>query len=518
MLYGAAVQFARHDGGSKGVTARQIILVPAAKVAFVREISEKHPRKPWGSMPYTLDLSEAALGAQIDDLLGMSWSDYKGSLSDVGTGWYLTHDIPVLFHIADDEAADMVKGKQMPRNIPLRFQRALDAVGSAVLGADAKPLADVLRDREYESLEYSPSDTLGARVKDTLTALGARIDENRTETLDRYTPPAAQARGAGEHLNGEKFAEWFADLPEEEEPEEAEAAPVAEPAGTVAADKRVRPGTTLTRPNGLPYVAREVNVGVRGMSDVDLMRDAMTRREHILLGGEPGTGKTALLEVAAPSLITYVASADTEASDLMGSYVVTLGEDGRESLLWQDGPVTRAAIEGRPILIDEISMIAPNQLTALYGLMDGRLTFTLPQNPARGTLHVKEGFVVLAAYNPNAPGSRMSEALASRFGLVAGFTSDYKVMRGLGVNERMVAAAEHMEKQRQNDEISWAPQSRDLLRFMADEKALGLLYALQNLLSNVPEVEVPVVKANLMERFGDVLRGPDAKKVGPLQI
>jgi hypothetical protein len=89
-------------------------------------------------------------------------------------------------------------------------------------------------------------------------------------------------------------------------------------------------------------------------------------------------------------------------------------------------------------------------------------------------------------------------------------------MRSLGVNERMVSAAEHMDKQRQNDEISWAPQARELLAFKDDESNLGLTFALNNLLANVPYTEVPVVKAHLLERFGDLLR--NTKIVGPLTI
>jgi nitric oxide reductase NorQ protein len=522
MFYGTAIQIASatHDGESQtGVSATQVILIPAAREAWVRNLSDEHPRKTWGRVSYTTDLFTltgvpAALGAA-------EWADYSTGLRDrvLAGESVLTHDVPVLFHVTDDEALELRSGV-MPRNIPLRFQRAVEAVGATVIGSGASPLLGVVNDREYDSLSFATGDNVANRVTGTMDALTARINEDRTATLDRYVPPAAVAKGGGTHMTSERADAFFAAHPEADEAREAaaeaEAETVAPPVALPTGDDKCKPGTSLTRPNGLPYVAREVKIGVKGVSDVDLMRAAKSHGKHIALYGEPGTGKTALLEVAFPGLITVVCSADTEAGDLMGSYVITMGEEGREALAWRDGPVTRAAIEGKTVLLDEISMVAPNQLTALFALMDGRTTFTIPQNPSRGTLHVKEGFSVVAAWNPNAPGSRVSEALLSRFGVKAEFTTDYAVMRSLGVNERMVSAAEHMDKQRQNDEISWAPQARELLAFKDDESNLGLTFALNNLLANVPYTEVPVVKAHLLERFGDLLR--NTKIVGPLTI
>ena len=520
MFYGTAIQIAAathgSDGEQTGVAATQVILIPAAREAWVRDLSDSHPRKTWRRTVYSTSL-DAITGSAA--LYTRDFADYASSLATLVKDGetVLTHDVPVLFHVKDEEVLEMRNDETMPRNVPLRFQRAVEAVGASVIGSGAVSLAAAVKDREYDSLSFATGANVSERITGTLDALTARINEDRTATLDRYVPPAATAKAGGTHMTTERADAFFADNPggiPASSPDAPE--PAAEPE-VVLAEGAVKPGTSLTRPNGQPYVARAVKIGVKGgISDVDLIRAAKSHGKHIALFGEPGTGKTALFEVALPGLITVVCSADTEAGDLMGSYVITMGADGRETLTWQDGPVTKAAVEGKTVLLDEISMVAPNQLTALFALMDGRTTFTIPQNPSRGTLHVKEGFSIVAAWNPNAPGSRVSEALLSRFGFKAEFTTDYATMRALGVNDRMVSAAEHMDKQRLNDEISWAPQARELLGFMDDEKNLGLTFALQNLLANVPPTEVPVVKAHLLERFGDLLR--DTKIVGPLTI
>ena len=53
-------------------------------------------------------------------------------------------------------------------------------------------------------------------------------------------------------------------------------------------------------------------------------------------------------------------------------------------------------------------------------------------------------------------------------------TTDYAVARDLGCNERLVQAAEHMAKQREDGEIGWAPEMRNLLDAKAIEEKFGI--------------------------------------------
>jgi MoxR-like ATPase len=171
------------------------------------------------------------------------------------------------------------------------------------------------------------------------------------------------------------------------------------------------------RPNGEKYYARSWG----DHSDIEVLRKAREKSQYVLLYGNPGTGKTAAVEAAFPEeLYTILGSGDTEVSDLVGSYV----QPPSGSFEWVDGTLVRAAEEGKVLLIDEIGLIDPKVLSVVYGLMDGRKELAVTANPERGVVKAKEGFYVIAATNPNAPGVRLSEALLSRFTIQAEMITD----------------------------------------------------------------------------------------------
>jgi hypothetical protein len=84
------------------------------------------------------------------------------------------------------------------------------------------------------------------------------------------------------------------------------------------------------------------------------------------------------------------------------------------------------------------------------------------------------------------------------------------VARTLGCNERLVQAAEHMAKQREAQEIGWAPEMRNLLDARDIEAKFGIVMALRALIMQAPEMEREVVEIILRERFGDL---PGAAKL-----
>ena len=109
------------------------------------------------------------------------------------------------------------------------------------------------------------------------------------------------------------------------------------------------------RPNGEKYFTRKWGEH----SDVEVLRKARQDSFYALLYGAPGCGKTAMVEASfGDSLYTILGSGDTEVSDLVGGYVQTPA-GGFE---WVDGPLVRAAEEGKVLLIDEIGLIDPKVL------------------------------------------------------------------------------------------------------------------------------------------------------------
>lgn len=252
------------------------------------------------------------------------------------------------------------------------------------------------------------------------------------------------------------------------------------------------------RPNGHNYYARTWGEH----SDIEVLRKAREANQFVMLYGSPGTGKTAAVEAAFPDeLYTILGSGDTEVSDLVGGYVQT-PSGGFE---WVDGSLVRAAEEGKVLLIDEIGLIDPKVLSVVYGLMDGRRELAVSANPERGVVKAKEGFWVVAATNPNAPGVRLSEALLSRFTIQAELTTDWSLAKKLGVPNAAVVAAQNLSKKMENGEVSWSPQMRELLAFRDLAKLFGTKWAIQNLLAAAPELDRPVAADVFTRVFGEAI-------------
>jgi len=402
--------------------------------------------------------------ASVGDL--PTWVDgYVNLTSHAPVPMDVSHG-PVLMEVTEDESTEADAGT-FPRNVGLRFARVLDAM-------DADPAATPVH-----------GGTLNEFMSEWVDACAG--DDNAW--LDRHVHPAGTARI----------------LPATPEPEaEAE---VTEPASTDPDAAAVYgwtypavKGGYVVRPNGDRYKVRKID----GTADVQVIRDSRLDREHVFLYGEPGTGKTAVIDASfGTDLVTMLGTEDTEVSDFIGGYTTR----GGGAYGWTDGALIESMERGVPLFVDEIGVIAPKTLTTLFSVMDGRDEIRITANPDRGTVKAKPGFMVLAATNPHAPGVRLSEALLSRFALHVEVTTDYSVCRELGVPDTIVTAAENLDKRRETGEIGWAPQMRECLRAKAQWDKRGQGFAIRNLISSAPEDDREVVAEVLSRTFGKKVTG-----------
>lgn len=257
---------------------------------------------------------------------------------------------------------------------------------------------------------------------------------------------------------------------------------------------------TYPRPNGELYYARDW--GIR--QDVTVMKTLREEKLSPLLFGEPGTGKTALTDATFPDLLTVVVTADTQVADLVGQFIPNpdFGSEDEPEFQWVDGPLTVAMVEGRPILLDEIGLGDAKILSILYGVMDGRGELVITANPKRGTITAAEGFHIIGATNPNAPGVRMSEALLSRFAVHVEVTTDWNLAIKLGVPSKIVGIAQRLSNMQKDNQIMWSPQFRELLAFRDIQKKFDETFAVSNLLAVCPAPDRAQVQETLSKVYG----------------
>jgi MoxR-like ATPase len=253
------------------------------------------------------------------------------------------------------------------------------------------------------------------------------------------------------------------------------------------------------RPNGMKYVPRTKSVDGVNVHDVTLVRKSIEAGLPVLLYGEPGCGKTALVEAAfGEDLYTVQGTVETETADFVGSWVQN--PDGTYG--WVDGPLILAMIEGKKLLVDEIALIDSRVMAVVYGVMDGRGELVVTQNPLRGTVHVESGFAVIGACNPNVPGAQMSDALLSRFIVHIEMTTDWSIASKLGVPAKITQVVRNLNQKFANGEVTQAPQLRELIAFRDVSESFGEAFALQNFISQIREENRGIAAAQIASVFG----------------
>lgn len=136
--------------------------------------------------------------------------------------------------------------------------------------------------------------------------------------------------------------------------------------------------------------------------EVAVFEAAYAARLPVLLKGPTGCGKTRFVEHMAArlfggdpesGLVTVSCHEDLTATDLVGRYLLKGGET-----VWRDGPLTRAAREGRLCYLDEIVEARKDTTVLIHSLTDHRRVLPIDKTGELLTAH--ENFLLVISYNP----------------------------------------------------------------------------------------------------------------------
>ena len=290
-------------------------------------------------------------------------------------------------------------------------------------------------------------------------------------------------------------------------------APAATPTNTTPATpasppvRPEHPGAAVRRRNGQLYYPRKLG---RNLTDIQALHKLRAAGIPVLLEGPPGTGKTSLVEAAFPDLILVAGDGDTQVADLVGSY--TMRADGGYEFTY--GPLITAMTEGRPLFLDDATLIPPKVLAAMYPAMDGRREIVVKEHRGE-TVTAQEGFYVIAGHNPGVHGAILTDALASRFATRIQVGTDWELALSLGVDERAVQIARNLATRHAAGDLAWSPQLREMLAFKAIHEVLGEDAAFGNLVALAPgedrEEVAAVVRTILGKAASPLALGKQAK-------
>ncbi len=275
---------------------------------------------------------------------------------------------------------------------------------------------------------------------------------------------------------------------------------------------------SLIRPNGEVYYTRNI----MGHLDVALLRKFRDTNQYVQLIGPPGAGKTSLAEAAfGKDLLTITGHGDMTVASIVGSYIPNRNKaEGESDWLWVDGPLTKAMKEGKPLLIDEATLIPPSSLDIVLSATDGRRTINLDECHDAPPVVAQEGFYVIMSYNPETlMGNQLGYAIRSRFGVIINVETDFSSADKLDIPPMAIKLALRLDKKNQSLIASggrgiWVPQMRELLQYkkIVDNK-LGEEFAWNNLYAQCPDIHKDTVHAEILSVMKTAPKTPALEKI-----
>lgn len=225
---------------------------------------------------------------------------------------------------------------------------------------------------------------------------------------------------------------------------------------------------------------------IEDLTDVEVIRRAVSGHMPVSLSGPPGTGKsTAVVAACAPRLEILRCYEGMTREDVFGMLAPVPGRPGEFS--YADGPVPRAMLAGTPLLVDDANWMPPGvQALLLPAAADDRAVEIIDRTNGPQVV-AAPGFSLVFTENPGI-GFGIIEPLRNRIALLIRVPVDYDIAADQGVPPPFIQVAKERQERAQQagDHTLWLPSVRELVHASASDDLFGLSFAAHALVGKCP--------------------------------
>lgn len=243
--------------------------------------------------------------------------------------------------------------------------------------------------------------------------------------------------------------------------------------------------------NMSPYISRNI----RGIRDLDLLKYAQEVRKNVLLFGDTGPGKTAMVMAFAAveqlPLVTIPCNGGIDPNSFWGSYVF---DEATGQPKWQESDVTAVIRHGGVLYLDEPNFMPPKTAASFHPLLDARRMVTIMERGNQRILAHEQTFIV-GSYNPDYEGTRpLNKAFRNRFKIKVLIDYSDEVEAKLVMMPVVLEIAQKMRAARKNGDLDTPCSTNMLVEFEELAVDLGLEFATENFIAAFEADERDAVK------------------------
>jgi len=249
------------------------------------------------------------------------------------------------------------------------------------------------------------------------------------------------------------------------------------------------------------YISRTI----ADVEDLDLLKYAQGEQKNVLLFGDTGPGKTAMVmayaAVTKQPIVTIACNGGIDPNTFWNSIVPDMETGGIKDV---DSEVTEVVRHGGILYLDEINFMPPKTTAVFHPLLDARRFITMPGRGNQRVMAHKNLFII-GSYNPGYQGTRpLNAAFKNRFKLKLPIDYSREVESQLVCMPVMLDLADKLRSSRQDGVLETPTSTNMLIEFEEFAIDLGLRFAIDNFVAAFEADERDAVRAVIELHMSDI--------------